>query len=437
MFQMAKNKLGWIIVIMVSVAPALMWFFLGESENRFANYETITHSIGQISGLIAMTMFSITFLLSTRMKIIEDYFGGMDKVYKAHGILGASAMIIILIHPIFLVLKFIPENFRQAATYLLPSSNWSVNFGIIALLGMVVLVAITYFMRIKYQKWKFTHEFFGLVFFFAAIHTITVAQEVALDEIFQGYDIYAYAVSAIGLICFTYTLLIRNRLLNKWVDYKVESVRKVAKESYEIIMVAQKKAIDYKAGQFIYVRFSNSELGKEAHPFSIASKTNEPKIKIIIKELGDYTQKIHKLQKGDLAQIDGPYGRFNWENAKAKKQVWIAAGIGITPFLGLAEDIGEERFQDSKIDLYQSVKHKEDLISQERLEEIQRKNKNFRFIPWITSEKGRIGIADFYKGNELEYYLCGPEGFKSEIREKLIEKGVPKQKIFTEEFEFR
>lgn len=48
---------------------------------------------------------------------------------------------------------------------------------------------------------------------------------------------------------------------------------------------------------------------------------------------------MSELKEGDLALVEGPYGLFSSKYAKEKEQVWIAGGIGITPFLSLAKDM--------------------------------------------------------------------------------------------------
>ncbi len=58
----------------------------------------------------------------------------------------------------------------------------------------------------------------------------------------------------------------------------------------------------------------------------------------MIKPLGDYTQQLHQqLQVGHSVRIEGPYGRFDGQGVQERQQVWIAGGVGVTPFIALLE----------------------------------------------------------------------------------------------------
>jgi predicted ferric reductase len=432
-----KSLFGWLALIVLSLIPVFLWFKLGAGAEEFVDYASSVHSIGELFGLIGITMFALTFVLSTRIKIIEDIFGGLDKVYIVHGIFGGTALILLLFHPIFLVLRFIPEQISLAASYLLPSSHWSVNFGIIALIGMIILIYITLFLRMKYHRWKFTHEFLGLVFLFAVLHMFLVRWDASGDLIFRGYYIYAAIISIIGLGAFSYSLFLKNRLVKNAV-YSVKKIE-LHRDKFIIEMIPEHKPIDYKSGQFIFIRFYNKNLSKEAHPFSIASKSRDYVIRIVVKKLGDFTEKLEHLKAGDKVSIEGPYGRFHFKNYPGKNQVWIAAGIGIVPFLGMAEDLKDN--SDKKIDLYYTAKEDSDFVAYEMLSDAGRNIKGFRFIPWDSSKKGWITAEDIRKisGNfeDKEFFFCGPGRFKESLIHKIIKAGAKKNNIHEEVFDFR
>ena len=99
----------------------------------------------------------------------------------------------------------------------------------------------------------------------------------------------------------------------------------------------------HRAGQFVFVRFDAAE---GAHPFTIASAPNalghspdgEPLLRLVIKPLGDYTRTLHRrLHAGQRVDIEGPYGRFDGQGSRRRQQVWVAAGVGVTPFFALLE----------------------------------------------------------------------------------------------------
>lgn len=432
-----KRWLGWTILAVLCLAPValLLAFGPGESLGSFAQ---LTQLLGEATALVGITAMALTFVLSTRLPFIEDFFGGLDKVYIAHGVLGGSALALVLFHPIFLVLKFIPSDMQRAAVYLLPSGFWSVDFGIVALLGLAFLVGITLYSRLKYQTWKFTHEFLGLVFLFAVLHMLLVRGRASHDFIFHGYYVFAGIVAVVGLGAFAYSLLLKNRLAKEAI-YVVDSIER-SNDTYAITMLPRHKPLSYTSGQFIYVRFYNERLSKEAHPFSIASASNSRAIRIVAKSLGDFTSGLHALEVGDKVALEGPYGRFNLTSRNEADQVWIAGGIGITPFLGMAEDL-RAITRDHAVDLYYSVKREDEYVGLGQLRSLERESKGFRVFPWMTSERGYISVDDIASSSGdlsgKEFFLCGPPGFKTAIKTGLIAAGVKASSIYEEEFSFR
>jgi predicted ferric reductase len=431
-----RKMLGWLAIILISILPAFLLLHYGPASN-LQGYQLWTQKIGQIAGLMGITLFALTFILSTRIRFIEDIFGGLDKVYIVHSILGGVALILILFHPILLVLKYVPANFYQAAVYLSPGSYWAVNFGIIAILGLIGLLYVTFYTKIKYNTWKISHKFLGLVFLVAVLHIFLVRGSVSRDSIFPGYYTFTSIVAIVGLAAFSYSLFIKSRVVQEAIYY-VESIRHHKQEgAYEMIFRPRDKPLQYKSGQFIFVRFYNEELSREEHPFSIASKSDNPKIKIIVKSLGDFTSSLYKLKEGDKVSIEGPYGRFNFEE-KNSDQVWVAGGIGITPFLSMAGDINESK---RKIDLYYSVKKENELIVLDELKAIEKLKKNFRVIPWNSSERGHINAEAIQKtsGNlkEKEFFICGPFSLQFSLKRELARAGISQDRIHAEEFNFK
>ncbi|MBI5465867.1 MAG: ferric reductase, partial [Candidatus Kerfeldbacteria bacterium] len=100
-----KNNLGWLIIIFLSLLPIVFWYFLKPISTRFISSTTTLTSLGQITGLVGMAMFALTLILSARLKFLENYFGGLNRVYVAHHIFGSIAFILLLFHPLILAGK--------------------------------------------------------------------------------------------------------------------------------------------------------------------------------------------------------------------------------------------------------------------------------------------------------------------------------------------
>ncbi|MFZ8991027.1 MAG: SUMF1/EgtB/PvdO family nonheme iron enzyme, partial [Pseudohongiellaceae bacterium] len=81
----------------------------------------------------------------------------------------------------------------------------------------------------------------------------------------------------------------------------------------------------------------------ESHPFTISSAPAEDVLRLTIKASGDFTRALHQtLKAGDGAIVMGAYGMFDYKTGRPD-QIWIAGGIGLTPFLAFIRDGGYDR----------------------------------------------------------------------------------------------
>ncbi len=95
------------IIAILSVFPFIIWAFMEPIGFRFSDLSSTMTSFGQIFGLVGMSLFSINLILSGRLKFLDKFFHGLDKVYAHHSKIGAVAFSLILFHPLFLVVKFL------------------------------------------------------------------------------------------------------------------------------------------------------------------------------------------------------------------------------------------------------------------------------------------------------------------------------------------
>ena len=87
-------------------------------------------------------------------------------------------------------------------------------------------------------------------------------------------------------------------------------------------------------GQFAFFRFKSKAVGFEEHPFTISSETQTIFMSITVKKSGDYTAQLSNIIVGDSLYFDGPYGVFSPID-NGSNYVFIAGGIGITPFISI------------------------------------------------------------------------------------------------------
>jgi predicted ferric reductase len=280
-----------------------------------------------------------------------------------------------------------------------------------------------------------THKFFGLFFFFASLHIWLIPSDVSH---YLPLRIYMLGISLLGLCAYFYFSLLGKLFVKKF-HYLVKSVRPLGDDIIDIIMEPQGEILHFNPGQFIFVSFDDKNIGKESHPFSISSGSNEKNISITIKKSGDYTDKLDVLSVGTAVTIEGPYGVFSYTNAKNNRQIWIAGGIGITPFISMVKTLQLNDGHD--IDLYYCLKNKNEAVYLEYLKTMALSlNDRLKIFPHYSSQEGRISaqVIEHQSGGLVgkDIFICAPPPMISSLKSQLLEKGINKKLIHSEEFSF-
>jgi predicted ferric reductase len=431
-----KSNFGWFLVLILALLPVVLWLLSPALTPRFSSFSVGMSNMGQILGLVGAAMFAINLMLSTRLHFIEKLFFGLNRVYYRHSHLGQIAFMLLLFHSLLLIPKYSGGSFYRAALFLLPSNNLAINFGWFALVGMILLIVITLFVPIKYNFWKVTHKFFGLFFFLASLHIWLIPSDVAR---FLPLRIYMVGISLIGLCAYIYYSLL-GKLFVKKLRFVVKAVNPLGDSVVNIIMEPVEKKLQFNPGQFVFVSFKGKWISRESHPFSITSSPDDENISITTKKLGDYTNNLNNLLIGTEVFVEGPYGFFSHTNTKNNKQIWIAGGIGITPFISMAKSLKPS--DNYNIELYYCLKNESEAVYLDELQKISMNLQGeFKIIPHYSDLKGFISadVIEKESSNQLknkDIFICAPPKMISSLKLQFLTKGISKKLIFSEEFSF-
>lgn len=140
------------------------FFFPGDTADPF-------YELGTSFGFWGTLYFCINFILATRWRWVETLFGGLDRVYQTHQLVGKLTLTFVVLHGVILILQALPDTLLLS-TYLVPGLDISYTFGVIGLLLLTMLVIVTIWLKLPYQLWLQSHKFMGLAYVLGGLHAI-------------------------------------------------------------------------------------------------------------------------------------------------------------------------------------------------------------------------------------------------------------------------
>ena len=136
----------------------------------------------------------------------------------------------------------------------------------------------------------------------------------------------------------------------------------------------------------------------------------------------------HTLKIGQSITVEGPYGQFNFKQHKlSAAQIWIGAGIGVTPFLAWLEELQNQPEQSLVAQMHYCT---HDSATDPFVEQLQKACSGLTGIQLHihASNQGEKLTADqllaqHSKKGAMEVWFCGPAGWakilEKELRERL------------------
>ena len=430
---MKKRNSNLTLIFLTVVLPVFLWFFTFPNTTIKHNAYPIIIYGSQLFAVIGYSLFAASFILSTRIKILEKYFGGLDKLYHQHHTIGKIAFIMILIHPLLLAVRWINDDVGKIFWYLLPvHRKMEINLGSWALWGLSILLLLTIVIKLPYDKWKITHKFMGLFFILSIIHVF------AINNFFDKNPplaIYFIVISILALAAFLYKSIFYKWLVKKHL-FQVLKIDKLNEKVLEITLQNNSTDFNFVPGQFCFFQFVHEDITMESHPFTICGTSVDGELSILVKSLGNYTDNLHtKLTLDTPVLVEGPYGCFNYKLGK-EKQIWIAGGVGIAPFVSWCRDLEKKYWSILEVDFYYCVNNETEAFHLQEFEKLAKQNPNFRLNLSCSDKTGYIKGSDIIDTKNKTIFICGPKPMRTALLKDFKALKVQKDNIIFEDFDF-
>ena len=429
------------IAVLVCLMGAL-WILARPSGEPTRSY------LGQFLGAEAILLLSIGLVLISTLPWVEEWFDGIDRAAIWHRRVAITGVVLLAPH---ILLSSNPDRTTLGGP-----------LGAIGAIGLVALAVWAILPRWEsvlpsplrdlvratrdapalglvhrifggYERWRTLHRTTGLFVAAGFVHG-------ALDGTpFRHAPLLRWsyvAVGAVGVAFYVYRELLARFFLSLH-DYEVAAVSEVDAGLLEIALRPRGRKMEFVPGQFAMV-YLEAKDGWHRHPFTIASAPHEDVLRVTVKALGDYTSRLHALvEPGMPAVVGGPHGRFS--HAKGtERQVWIAGGVGVAPFLSWLRALdGELPYQ---VDFFYTADGEPPFASEIR--EIASRQVSLRAHVVDTSVDGRLTserVLDVADGDprRLSVFMCGPQGMLRTFQARFRLAGVPASQIHREYFDWR
>src|SRR5689334_4252846 len=302
-------------------------------------------STGRLAALLGTYLALIAVLLLARVPVLEDLvgFGGLT---AWHGTVARWCLALLLAHAALTTagltmgdhVSLSRELVRLVTQY---PGVITAAAALAVLVGVGVTSAAIARRRLRYESWYFVHLYTYLAIALAFSHQLATGKDFVGDPAARVYWSTLYATVLGALVVFRVAVPFvrdaRHRL-------RVERVREEAPGVVTIeITGCRLERLRARPGQFFLWRFLTRDRWWQAHPFSLSAPPDGRRLRLTVKDSGDFTARLRELEPGTRVFAEGPFGGLIADAAEGRRIALIAGGAGIAPIRTLLETIPAAR----------------------------------------------------------------------------------------------
>lgn len=409
------------------------------TSSDFADIYSQITTASRFFALIGSYLSIVGLLLIARIAWIETAIGH-DRLVTWHRKSMPYALFFITLHILLVSLGYAggdqvrvgSELWTMITTYpwMLPAA-----LGFLFLLAAGVSSYRVFRTGISYETWWLIHLYTYLGVALSFMHQILTGAMFISHPLAKYYWICLYLSVVIAILYWRIFLPLSSSLRHQ---LKVE---KVVVEGPGVVSIHIKgrnvNELNAQGGQFFSWRFITKDLWFQSHPYSLSASPTNTSLRITVKALGDSSTQLANLKVGTRVFIEGPYGVFKAEAARAGRHiVLIGGGVGITPLRAIMEEFPNN----TQIDVLYRASSESDLVLRKELDQLADKIGarvhylvGSRTVHTMSYEYLKKFIPNFA---DAEIFICGPEPLVSAVKAAAKRAGIPKNRFHDEAFAF-
>jgi predicted ferric reductase len=428
----AAQRSDWVgpaVLCAVAAGNVVVWLLArpaGEPGGRY---------LGEVFGVEALLLFSCSLALATLLSPIERAFGGLDRVAVWHRRAAVAGLALLVGH--LALVTSPPDSYATGFGHAL---------GDIALAGLLFLSLwalaprlraagwpgpVRRLARVGYERWLTAHRLTGAFVAVAVVHGAIVDPSLRSSTLLRAVFI---AIGATGVGAYLYRELLARHVVPIH-EYTVTALERLAPTVLAVRLHPARQPLTFTPGQFVVVAFGGYD-GWQRHPFTVSSAPTQRELEVTIKAGGDYTAElVDLLRPGVPAKIAGPFGGFDYRRG-GDPQIWIAGGIGVTPFLSWIR--AAEGTLDREVDFFYSVPRASDALHRDELDAAAGAHPLLRVHYVYSDADGRVTpqrvMSVLPAGARPWIYMCGPAAMTRSLADGFRRRGIPAHQIRWEDF---
>jgi predicted ferric reductase len=434
---------GWALATLALANAAvvvLLWLRAGGLTDVHDTADAFA-SAGRITGLLGAYLALVMILLLGRIPAL-DRLVGLHRLALWHRWLGPVCLWLVLAHTVLITVGYTlgdrislwAEVARMIESY---PGVITATAGLVLLIGVVVTSVVVVRRRMRYETWYFVHLYAYLAIALAFSHQIATGSEFVGDEAARTYWTALYVVTLGALVAFRLVApaarSARHRL----------RVERVVVEGPGVVSLeiggVRLDRLRVRAGQFFGWRFLTRDRWYQVHPFSLSAAPDGRRLRITVKDKGDFTGAVGSIAPGTRVVAEGPYGGFTAAARRRPRVVLIAGGVGITPIRALLEELPAEP---GDLAVIYRAASPDDVILRDELDALAAARRaELHYV--VGDHAGPDGdplpparLRELVPDIETrDVYVCGPPAMTAATHATLRAAGLARSQIIVERFE--